>query len=448
MSRKKPGTKLPPQPAKPFRLPSLVFACKESPLINKWIGPVVITIVFLILTFWTWRKWPDLLRDFGRELYIPWQINSGKVLYKDIAYPHGPLAPYLNALWFHIFGVSLTTLVYCNLAIIIILIMIIFYLINEACDMTTAIMACIVFLCTAAFPQFIEMGSFNFVCPYDHSVTHAILFSFILIYCLSSYLRKPRYVMLVLAGLSCGLVFLTKGEIFGPLAITAFIGMMLINHYNKYTGWKDFKNFLIFIVSLEIPIALFLAYFSSEMPFSQAVKGTLGDWAFMYNTHITNIYFYKKNIGIDRPIFNIALIFLSLMLLSTITWGALILDRCNFKRHYNNLILLGIVVLFLALPMLYYKVITLFNILTILFVVVYRPILLITILSLIIVAYLIYGKKEYILVEKMAPFILLNVFGMLILGKIILNCRVYDYGFALAMTAMLIDVAFFIWLIP
>lgn len=48
----------------------------------------------------------------------------------------------------------------------------------------------------------------------------------------------------------------------------------------------------------------------------------------------------------------------------------------------------------------------------------------------------------------MAPFIMLNVFGMLALGKMILNCRVYDYGFVLAMTAMLIDVAFFIWLIP
>lgn len=48
----------------------------------------------------------------------------------------------------------------------------------------------------------------------------------------------------------------------------------------------------------------------------------------------------------------------------------------------------------------------------------------------------------------MAPFIMLNVFGLLTLTKIILNCRVYDYGFSLAMTAMLIDVALFIWLIP
>jgi hypothetical protein len=379
---------------------------------------------------------------------MPWQINSGKVLYKDIAYWNGPLAPYLNALWFYIFGVSFTTLIYCNLVIIITIFSIIFSQIKRSCDTTTAVMACIVFLCTAAFAQFIEMGSFNFVCPYDHSVTHAILFSFILIYCLSSYLRTPRYVMLVFGGFSCGLVFLTKAEIFGPLAITAFVGLMLINHRNKTTGWNAYKIFWILIVSMTIPIALFLAYFSSEMPFSQAVKGILGNWAYMYNTDITNIYFYKKKMGTDRPFFNVALILLSLIIISIITWGASILDRCDFKKHYNNLILLGILVLFFVLPILHYNAITLHIILLLLFNVVYRPILLITILSLVIVAYLIFKKKEYIIFEKMAPFIMLNVFGMLTLGKMILNSRVYDYGFALAMTAMLIDVGFFIWLIP
>lgn len=448
MSRKQPDPKLPSPPVKLYPPPSLAFACKESPVINQWIGPAAITIVFLILTFWTWRKWPDLLIDFGRELYMPWQINSGKVLYKDIAYWNGPLAPYLNSLWFYIFGVSFTTLIYCNLAIIITILGIIFSQIKRSCDTITAVMACIVFLCTSAFAQFIEMGSFNFVCPYDHSVTHAILFSFVLIYCLSSHLRTPRYVMLIFAGFSCGLVFLTKAEIFGPLAITAFVGLILINHRDKPTGWNAYKIFLIFIVSMTIPIALFLAYFSSEMPFGQAVKGILGNWAYLYNTDVTNIYFYRKQMGTDRPIFNVAIILLSMIILSIITWVASILDRCDFKKYYDNLILLGILVLFLVFPILHYNAITLRKILILLFTVVYRPILLISILCLIIVSYLIFKKKEYIISEKMAPFIMLNIFGILTLGKMILNCRVYDYGFALPMTAMVIDVAFFIWLIP
>lgn len=60
-----------------------------------WCGPALVSVSFLALSVWTWRKWPDLLVDFGRELYVPWQLTTGKVLYVDIAYFNGPLSPYL-----------------------------------------------------------------------------------------------------------------------------------------------------------------------------------------------------------------------------------------------------------------------------------------------------------------------------------------------------------------
>ena len=40
---------------------------------------------------------------FGRELYVPWQLTQGKVLYRDIESIFGPLSPYLNALWMRLF---------------------------------------------------------------------------------------------------------------------------------------------------------------------------------------------------------------------------------------------------------------------------------------------------------------------------------------------------------
>ena len=53
---------------------------------KDWIVFLVLFIIFVALAFWSWRKWPDILIDFGHELYIPWQLASGKVLYKDIAF--------------------------------------------------------------------------------------------------------------------------------------------------------------------------------------------------------------------------------------------------------------------------------------------------------------------------------------------------------------------------
>ena len=85
---------------------------------EKWAGPSLIVIVFSVMAFWSWRKWPDLLVDFGQQLYIPWQLAGGKLLYKDIVILHGPLSQYFNAFWFKLFGPSLTVLIFVNLAIL------------------------------------------------------------------------------------------------------------------------------------------------------------------------------------------------------------------------------------------------------------------------------------------------------------------------------------------
>ena len=48
-------------------------------------GPVLIALAAAAMLLWTWGTWPDILVDFGRELYMPWQITKGQVLYRDLA---------------------------------------------------------------------------------------------------------------------------------------------------------------------------------------------------------------------------------------------------------------------------------------------------------------------------------------------------------------------------
>jgi hypothetical protein len=66
----------------------------------------------------SWRTWPDVLIDFGNELYIPWRLSCGDRLYRDIVFSMGPLSQHVNALLFRLFGVSLGTLIWVNLAIL------------------------------------------------------------------------------------------------------------------------------------------------------------------------------------------------------------------------------------------------------------------------------------------------------------------------------------------
>src|SRR5262245_19376343 len=67
----------------------------------------LIAVAFVFFAWRSWRTWPDLLIDFGNELYVPWRITEGEHLYRDIAFTMGPLSQYFHALLFRLFGVSL-----------------------------------------------------------------------------------------------------------------------------------------------------------------------------------------------------------------------------------------------------------------------------------------------------------------------------------------------------
>ena len=86
---------------------------------RPWIGPAAIAAAALAMLARTWQTWPDVLVDFGVQLYVPWQLSEGKVLYRDIAHYTGPLSVYYNASAFRLFGVNLRVLELANFPILI-----------------------------------------------------------------------------------------------------------------------------------------------------------------------------------------------------------------------------------------------------------------------------------------------------------------------------------------
>lgn len=57
----------------------------------------LLALLWLVLAVMGWGAWVDPHVDDGRELQLPVEIASGKVLYRGLAYHYGPAAPYLNA---------------------------------------------------------------------------------------------------------------------------------------------------------------------------------------------------------------------------------------------------------------------------------------------------------------------------------------------------------------
>ncbi len=143
--------------------------------LGRWGGPLAIVLVAAAMLRWTWGTWPDVLIDFGRELYIPWQLLEGRRLYADMAYFYGPLSPYLNAGWFRLMGVGLRALVLGNLLLLAWLVYVLYQLLSAIGTRRSATIACLVFLALFAFGELTGIGNYNFVCPYAHELTHGVI---------------------------------------------------------------------------------------------------------------------------------------------------------------------------------------------------------------------------------------------------------------------------------
>src|SRR3954469_14898362 len=233
---------------------------------------------FAALTAWSWRKWADPFVDFGRELYIPWQLAKGQVLYRDIAHLFGPFSQYLNALWFRLFGVSVTTLIFGNLAILAATAAGIHYLFAASCGPWAATAASMLVLLLFGFSQYGDVGNYNFICPYSHEATHSIALAVGVMICLYRGVRDRGVRWFAVGGLLFGLVLLTKAETSLAMAVAAAAGLGCAHALDRPGARIAGAGTAAVVGCALMPALGFLIYFSRHMPLPDAVRAPTGGW--------------------------------------------------------------------------------------------------------------------------------------------------------------------------
>ena len=270
----------------------------------------VIGAVFAGLTFKTWRKWPDLVVDFGAQLYMPWQISTGAVLYRDVNYlAGGPLSQHYHALLFKLFGVSFLTLVVSNLAVLALLLAAIYLCFYRCADQLTAVTACVAVLAVFAFAHYTTVGIFNYITPYSAEVVHGLVLSVLAVALLARWSETENAWLAGAAGFCGGLTLLTKPDMFLALMV-AFVAGVALFWRTRRKGKLLGQSLALMACGGLIPAAGFFLWFFRVEDVRQSVRSVLAAWVPLLTTTAANNSFYRWCLGLDAPWFHLRQTFL------------------------------------------------------------------------------------------------------------------------------------------
>ncbi len=398
---------------------------------RRWAGPLHGVLVGAALLVRTWGTWPDVLVDFGGELYVPWRLAEGDVLYRDVAYFTGPLSPYFNAAVFRIFGASFLALVIANLVVLGGIAVLLHRRVERMAGALAAGAALVVFLSLFAFAQLESVGNSNYVCPYSHETTHGALLALLALEALAAWLRSRKPVSIAVLGFLLGLAFLTKVEVFLAVAGASILGLILGFRADR-TGLA--RSAAILLACAVLPCAVAFAALATAMPAAAALEGTLGAWPYTLGGRVADLAFYRWVLGTDHPGENAWK-----MIASTGWWLAIfggaavagLLARGGITRRcLVGAAAGGILLVFRPTPLAWIGTGRAF------------PVLVLALL----VPWLVAGWRKS--TERAIAASAFGGYALLLLAKMVLHARINMYGFALAMPAAMFVVAALVGWIP
>jgi hypothetical protein len=400
---------------------------------SPWGGLTVAGAGFFLAAFLTWRKWPDVLVDFGMQLYLPWKISTGSVLYQDVKYlTGGPLSQYFDALLFKLFGASLLTLVIANLSIAFGLVVLIYRRFLDAADVGTATMIGLGIVLVFTFGQYSNIGNFNYITPYCHEVWHGLALSILAVTLLSGWIVKESIWRAAVAGFCGGMVFMTKPEVFTALAVGVLAAFILCGVTKKHPAFMV-KSFAAFLIASLMPLLGFTLLFHRSESWHDSLRSVAFAWVPLLNSSVSHNAFYQWCLGLDAPWFNLRALLLHFVAAGAIVAVTAFLFRADFKSSRNRLTALAWGAILLGAA-------SRFN-----WVECGRTLPLLSVVSCVILCLKLKRSAQ----ESPPVFPLLwNVFGLMLLAKLGLYSRIWHYGFALAMPAFVGAIYLLLWLLP
>jgi len=392
---------------KNWRLPLEIFG----------LATLVGSAVFFVST--SWRKWPDPLIDFGEQLYSAWRLSEGAVLYRDVELLYGPFSQYFNAVIFRIFGPGLIVLATVNLLVFAGISSSIYILFRRTWGILAAWLSTLIFISVFGLSQFVDAGNYNFAGPYSHETIHGLLICLLLCFALLRWVENGTCHAGFLAGSLFGLTIILKPEFIVAAALATSIAIAACLRFQGAPRTAALAGWAIGVV---LPTALFSCYFAQFMPWSQAFSASSRAWLNALDTSLTTDPLQTRWLGLDRPWVNLidhawatSLAALVILAVAFIVWLAK-----HEQRQWRFLI--AAIAMMLGFAWLACRVINWTEIGRCLF----GLVLTYAIAS---IVFFFSGSRERRDIDKFLARILLAVVAIALMARMMLNGRIYHYGY-------------------
>lgn len=397
---------------------------------------LVCLTIFFVAT--SWRKWPDPLIDFGAELYVPWQLNHGALLFREV-YAHGILSQYFNAALFAIFGPGLMVLVMANLIVFAGILSVFYLLCRRAWGAGAAFIACAIFISVFGFSQLVGISNYNYATPYAHETTHGLFVSLLLVWVLVAWVDEVTVLRSFLAGFLLGLTAVLKPEFMLAGFSIVVIAFALRWRQHRFPRIIDFA---IVVLGAALPTLAFLTYFAQFLPLREAwLSASHVWWELVVVTHLQIGGVQAGFTGLKKPSTNFAghlfattMAILIISGISAIVWLSDRIRKIPFLAAIG--VALGAALVWLSCSQINWREAG-------------RSLLGLTSLYIIVRLVLAFRRRS---VEQLTTAeisrLLLGLLATLLMARMALNGRIYQYGFYQAALAGSFLPAFIVGEIP
>jgi hypothetical protein len=299
------------------------------PHAGEWLGWAALAGLAIFYLAVSWRKWPDPVIDFSWQLYTPWRLSQGAVLYRDVEDTYGPFSQYLNAGLFRLFGPGMMVLVAANLVVFAGIVTVLYVLFRRAWGVGAAFVSSAIFIAVFGFAQYVRGGNYNYATPYAHEATHGLLVCLLLALVLSRWVECPTWRRSCLAGGLLGLTAVLKPEILLAAGVVSAAAWAVRWRWRKRPPLAAMAAWAGCAV---LPTLAFALHFRTWFPWSQAFSLASRGWLnAASSTRFTGDPLQLGFLGLDRIPENLAshavATLAALLLIAAIASLALLVER-------------------------------------------------------------------------------------------------------------------------